>query len=74
MGYCDHTLERLNQEIKRRSDVVGIFHDGAVVRLVGAIRGEQHHEWQAGRRYFSIDSLAPLLPPREPAPPRLAAG
>jgi putative transposase len=66
-------LERVNKEIKRRANVIGIFpNDAAIIRLVGALVVEQTEEWHLTRRYMSQESLAKVLAPM-PAEKQLEA-
>ena len=60
--WSTNPMERVNKEIKRRSDVIGVFpNPAALLRLAGAVLVEQHDEWEAGdRRYLSEASMAEL--------------
>ena len=68
--WSTNPLERVNKEIKRRTDVVGVFpNPAALLRLAGAVLVEQHDEWEAGdRRYFSESSMLELKTMNNPTP------
>jgi putative transposase len=71
--HSTNPLERLNKEVKRRADVVGIFPaEASITRLIGAVLLEQNDEWQTDRRYMQLEGMAELLAPAvEPGPAQI---
>jgi transposase-like protein len=73
--HSTNPLERLNKEVNRRADVVGIFpNEAAIVRLIGAVLLEANDEWQLQHRYMQVEAMAELAADPEPAqiPPQAA--
>jgi putative transposase len=71
--HSTNPLERLNKEVKRRADVVGIFPcEASITRLIGAVLLEQNDEWQLQHRYMQVEAMAELAPPAaEPEPAQI---
>src|SRR3954465_6353202 len=71
--HSTNPLERLNKEVKRRADVVGIFPgEASITRLIGAVLLEQNDEWQLQHRYMQVEAMAELVAPAiEPEPAQI---
>lgn len=70
--HSTNPLERLNKEVKRRADVVGIFpNEASIRRLVGAVLMEQNDDWLQGSRYMTLETMAEVGEAPEPPPKAL---
>ena len=71
--HSTNPLERLNKEVKRRADVVGIFpNEASITRLIGAVLLERNDEWQLQHRYMQVEAMAELTAPAaEPEPAQI---
>ena len=59
--HSTNPIERLNKEVKRRADVVGIFpNEASISRLIGAVLFEQNDEWQTQHRYMQVEAFAQI--------------
>ena len=67
--HSTNPLERLNKEVKRRADVVGIFpNEESIVRLIGAVLLEANDEWQLQHRYMQVEAMSELDAPPADTP------
>jgi transposase-like protein len=72
--HSTNPLERLNKEIKRRTNVIGIFpNEQAIRRLVGALMLEQNDEWAVTRRYMTLETVAAICENNTMDPAKIAA-
>src|SRR6202162_4031532 len=71
--HSTNPFERLNKEVKRRADVVGIFpNEASIIRLIGAVLLEQNDEWQLQHRYKQVEAMAELVAPANEAARQIA--